>query len=172
MFDGESFNEVFAELREIVPTLGVTRGVTFVRASPGFTPKVDQVASVLEQEREREEQDGSDERLVVLAASAGGAAVLQLAEVPEHVRRVILLSPVSLDNRVPETTEDQDWIVVFCEDEARAPSIRSLAGRLPASRTRVVALPGCDAHAQHIFKTPSAPALVDVIRSALLQESG
>jgi len=109
---------------------------------------------------------------VVIGASAGAAALLQLDVLPGYVRRVIVLSPVSVDSHVPQSNEEQDWVAINCDDESRASSIRRLTQRLPPARTRIVELPACVAHAQHIFASPAGPVLIDTIQSALHVESG
>mmetsp|Transcript_4755 Transcript_4755/g.15373 ORF Transcript_4755/g.15373 Transcript_4755/m.15373 type:complete len:90 (+) Transcript_4755:127-396(+) len=53
--DGASFDPVFAELRSRVASFRSTTGISFVRHTGRFSPKVDQVATALGRQQEREE---------------------------------------------------------------------------------------------------------------------
>lgn len=104
-------------------------------------------------------------RVSVVGASMGGGAAARAAIVaaPGEIDRLILLAPMAI--RKPEQMHANSIVYITAEADASLSRTRQLHELAPEPK-RLEILPG-DAHAQHIFKTDQADALVDLILLAL-----
>lgn len=108
---------------------------------------------------------GFEEVSVVGASMGGGAAARAAIEsVAGEIDRLILLSPVPVEN--PETMVAGALFYIVSGGERLAASVKEQYERAPEPK-RLEILEG-DAHAQHIFKTDLGDDLTDLIVEFLL----
>jgi len=101
----------------------------------------------------------------LIGASMGGWAVANAATQckPGRLQNVILMAPAPID--APEAMQADRILYIVSEGEPGLGRIRQQYDRAPDPK-QLELLPG-SAHAQHIFKTDQAEALVDLILAAL-----
>jgi dienelactone hydrolase len=99
-------------------------------------------------------------RVALVGASLGGRVAGDWAASAgaDAVERIALLAPAGLQE--PERLPGRK-LVVLSRDEPSAARVRELFGRLPEPK-RLVELEG-SAHAQHVFATPQAARLTEVL---------
>lgn len=106
-------------------------------------------------------------RVSVVGASMGGGAVARAAVAagPGEIDRLILLAPAAILN--PEQMHANRIVYITAEGDPSRAHTREQYDRAPDPK-RLELLPG-DAHAQHIFKTDQADALVGLILAGLVE---
>jgi len=104
-------------------------------------------------------------RVSVLGASMGGGAAERAATfaAPGEIDRLILLAPAAIPK--PEEIQANRILYITSEGDPSVDRTRQQYENAPEPKSLKI-LPG-DAHAQHIFKTEQAEALIDLILAAL-----
>jgi len=107
--------------------------------------------------------------ITVLGASMGGAAAAKASvySTPGSIQQLILISPASIYQ--PEKLQGQ-LLFIASENEYLAKVLRSSFAKAP--QPKVLKLISGSAHAQHIFKTPQADRLTNIILEFLEDKSG
>ncbi|MBP7779781.1 MAG: alpha/beta hydrolase [Acidobacteria bacterium] len=101
---------------------------------------------------------------VVGASMGGGASALAAVEAkPGEIDRLLLLSPVSIDN--PGGMHAGRILYIASRDEPMAPGVSGQFERAPEPK-RLELLDG-DGHAQNVFPTPQGPALTRLMMDFL-----
>ena len=101
--------------------------------------------------------------VALVGGSAGADAILQLAsQEPDLPDQLILLSP----NRTVDGLGSEPKLFIASEDESVAKVSTELAESAPGDDNEAVLLPG-SAHAQNIFDTDQAGALLDAMLARL-----
>ncbi len=111
-------------------------------------------------------QERGATRVSVLGASMGGGAAERAATFagPGEIDHLILLAPAAIPK--PEQIQANRILYITTEGDPSADRTRQQYENAPEPKSLEI-LPG-DAHAQHIFKTEQAEALVELILGALV----